>query len=265
MKIRSISFRRVATLLSLLLPLVVMGSAPALAQESSTTWDKPQQVQRQVKPKRVYRPHRKYRVRPKVELAPLLTVQYRVIIKRPDGTEGESSVASVFHPGDQLRLGVTANQDGFLYIVYQKEGQDGVIQFPDSRVNNGENQVSRNQEFVLPPINCPAPNPSECWYKVNSDPEKEYFIIVFSRDQILDLPNSAGGSDEAVKQALSSGVLKKEVIDSYLKSARLQDYKMYSRPPRANSPASRYAIWVTNTNRTDNEEIILRVPLNKGV
>jgi hypothetical protein len=265
MKFPSISFRRVATLLSLLLLLVVTGSAPALAQESSTTWDKPQQVQRQVKPKRVYRPHKKYRVRPKVELAPLLTVQYRVLIKRPDGTEGESSVASVFHPGDQLRLGVTANQDGFLYIVYQKEGQDGVIQFPDSRVNHGENQVGRNQEFVLPPINCPAPDPSECWYKVNSDPQKEYFIIVFSRDQILDLPNSAGGSSDEVRQALSSGVLKKEVIDTYLKSARVQDYKIYSRPPSANSPASRYAIWVTNTNRSDNEEIILRVPLNKGM
>lgn len=265
MKSRNTKVHRIGILLGLLLPFAIGTLEPVVAQESSTTWDKPQQVQRQAKAKRVYRPRRRYRVRPKVELAPLLTVQYRVLIKRPDGTEGESSVASVFHPGDQLRLGVTANQDGFLYIVHQKEGQDGVIQFPDSRVNNGENQVGRNQEFVLPPINCPLPNPSDCWYKVNSDPEKEYFIIVFSRDQILDLPNSAGGSNDAVRQALSAGVLKKEVIDSYLSSARLQDYKMYSRPARANSPASRYAIWVTNTNRADNEEIILRVPLNKGV
>jgi hypothetical protein len=264
MKIRNNNFHRTGMLLGSLLLLATPDLFPALAQESSTTWDKPQQVQRQAKAKRVYKTRKRIRVRPKVELAPLLTVQYRVLIKRPNGTEGESSVASVFHPGDQLKLGVTANQDGFLYIVYQKEGQDGVIQFPDSRVNNGENMVSRNQEFVLPPINCPAADPSECWYKVNSDPEKEYFIIVFSRDQILDLPNSAGGNEQ-VRQALASGVLKKEVIDGYLKSARVQDYKIYSRPPKANSPASRYAIWVTNTNRSDNEEIILRVPVNKGV
>ncbi len=263
MKSRKAKVHRIGIFLSLLVPLAIAGMVSGNAQESSTTWDKPQQVQRQAKPKRV--PHKKYRVRPKVERAPLLTVQYRVLIKRPDGREGESSIASVFHPGDQLRLGVTANQDGFLYIIYQKEGQDGVIQFPDTRVNNGENYVGRNQEFVLPPINCPVPNPSDCWYKVNRDPEKEYFIIVFSRDQILDLPNSAGGSNPEVREALSSGVLKKEVIDSYLKSARVQDYKIYSRPTRANSPASRYAIWVTNTNRSDNEEIILRVPLNKGV
>jgi hypothetical protein len=45
----------------------------------------------------------------------------------------------------------------------------------------------------------------------------------------------------------------------------LQDYKVYSRPAGATSPTSRYAVWVTNINRADNEEIILRVPLNKGL
>jgi hypothetical protein len=170
----------------------------------------------------------------------------------------------VFHAGDQLRLGVTANQDGFLYVIYQKENEDGLVMFPDSRVNNGENYVGRNQEFILPPVNCPAQDPNQCWYQVTNDPTKEFFIVVFSRDQIVDLPNSAGGS-EVVKSALASGVLKKEIIDAYIKSARMQDYKLYSRPSNATNAGSRYAIWVTNINRTDNEEVIVRVPLNKGM
>ncbi|HXD33102.1 MAG TPA: DUF4384 domain-containing protein [Pyrinomonadaceae bacterium] len=265
MKSRSRRFRSTAVFLSLPLWLVMPGFTAASAQESSTTWDKPQQVQRQAKPKRVYRPRRRSGPRPKFQAVPFLTVQYRVVIKRPNGAEGESSLASVFHPGDQLRLGVTANQDGYLYVVYQKEGEDGVIMFPDSRVNNGENFVSRNQEFVLPPNNCPKPNPDECWYDVTDDPAKEYFIVVFSRDQITDLPNTAGrDSRETAMEALATHTLKKEVIESYLRSARVQDYKISSRPARAASPASRYAVWVTNTNRLDNEEIILRVPLNKG-
>lgn len=242
---------------------LTISASSAPGQVSSTTWDKPQQVARKEKPKRIYRPTRRARVRPKVETAPLLTVQYRVFIKRPDGTQGEASPASVFHPGDQLRLGVTANQDGFLYVIYQKENQDGLVMFPDSRVNNGENYVGRNREFILPPVNCPAADPDECWYKVTADPAKEFFIVVFSRDQIVDLPNTAGGT-EAVRTALASGVLKKEVIDGYVRSARMQDYKITSRPARAASPFSRYAIWVTNTNRADNEEVIVRVPLNKG-
>jgi hypothetical protein len=255
---------RTACLFSLLLVIVAVDAVSALGQVDSTTWDKPQQVERKAKPKRVYHPTPKVKARPPVQLAPLLTVQYRVLIKRPDGSEGESSVASVFHPGDQLRLGVTANQDGFLYVIYQKENQDGLIMFPDSRVNNGENYVSRNREFILPPVNCPVPDPSECWYKVTNDPTKEFFIMVFSRDQIVDLPNQPQATG-AVKAALSSGILKKEVIDSYIQSARLQDYKIYSRPAKASNPGSRYAIWVTNLNRSDNEDIIIRVPLNKGM
>jgi Domain of unknown function (DUF4384) len=246
------------------LSLCALTSVPTLGQESATTWSKPQQVQRQVKAKRVYRPRRKYVTRPKVEIAPLLTVQYRVMIKRPDGSEGESSLASVFHTGDLLRLGVTANQDGFLYVVYQKEGQDGQIMFPDSRVNHGENYVTNNQEFILPPLQCPLPNPDDCWYKVTDDPTQEFFIIVFSRDQITDLPNSAGRPNEGIKKALSSGVVKKEIIEDYIRNAHIQDYKIYGRPSRSKLPGSRYAVWITNMNRQDNEEIILRVPLNKG-
>ena len=170
-------------------------------------------------------------------------------------------MASRFHTGDQLRLAVTANQEGYLYVIYQKENQDGLVMFPDSRVNDGGNYVSKNREFILPPVDCPLPDPNGCWYTVSDDPAKEFFIIVFSRDQILDLPNTPGGA-EAVKSALANGVLKKEVIDSYITSARLQDYKIYS--PRAAGSSSRYAVWVTNVNRSDNEEIIVRVPLNKG-
>ena len=258
-KMSSMKFLTVSILcVSLLFAFVAMG------QESSTTWDKPQQVVRKEKPRRVYHPTKKYKARPKVELAPLLTVQYRVLMKKADGTAGESSAATLFHPGDQLRLGVTANQDGYLYVIYQKENEDGMVMFPDSRVNNGENYVGKNREFILPPVNCPLPNPNDCWYKVTNDPTREFFIVVFSRDQIVDLPNKAGGN-EVVKSALATGVLKKEVIDSYVKSARMQDYKLYSRPARATSPTGRYALWVTNTNRSDNEEVIVRVPLNKAM
>jgi len=253
-----------AVLLSLLVLPFITDARSVFGQVSATTWDKPQEVKRQAKPKRVYRPRKRYRVRPATELSPLLTVQYRVLIRRPDGSPAESSLASVFHAGDRLRLGVTANQDGFLYVIHQKEGQDGQILFPDSRVNNGENYVGKNQEFILPPANCSAGSADDCWYPVTPDREKEFFIFVFSRDQITDLSNNPA-ADEAAKQALAQGILKREVIESYIKSARLQDYKVYSRPAGATSPTSRYAVWVTNLNRANNEEIVLRVPVNKGL
>src|ERR1700754_2751852 len=80
MKLKSYRLR-LAAILSLLPLLLVTELGTVRSQVSSTTWYKPQQVKRQGKPKRVPRKRR-----PPVQLAPLLTVQYRVLIRRPDGS-----------------------------------------------------------------------------------------------------------------------------------------------------------------------------------
>ncbi|HEY0004954.1 MAG TPA: DUF4384 domain-containing protein [Pyrinomonadaceae bacterium] len=260
MRIKHHSFYLAATLAGALLAPGIIGPVSALAQESSTTWDKPQQVERKAKPRRQYRPRPKVAVRPKVERAPLLTVQYRLLKLRENGTATEINPATTVHAGDMLRLGVTANQDGFLYIVHQKEGQDGVILFPSSRVNDGQNFVARNREFVLPSSFCDNGNLNNCWYKVTNDPGKDFFIVIFSRDLILDLPNQAATTLSA------GGIVKKEIIDEYMSNVKASDYILTSRPRnfKSNTPGGPYSVWVTNRNPKDNEEIILRVPLSKA-
>lgn len=255
---RRLSLSAIALLSVLLFSLVIASRPAVLGQESATTWDKPQQVQRQEKPRHVYRPRpRAPRARPKVESAPLLTVQYRVLKLKDDGSQVETNALSAFHPGDLLRLGVTANQGGFLYVIHQLEGQDGEILFPDSRVNDGQNYVEKNKEFALPPNNCGATDPKKCWYPVTATPTQEYFIIIFSRDQIIDLPNQA---------AAAGGKVKKETIDQYIANVKQSDYIIGNRPPNARitAPGGVYSYWVTNRNVRDNEDIILRVPLIKG-
>lgn len=232
----------------------------ASARAQGITWDRPQSVTRKAKPKRKYRAHGRVKVRPKVETAPLLTVQYLLMKLRPDGTQLAINPGSQLNNGDMLRLAVTPNQEGFLYIIHQYEGEDGQILFPNSRVNDGQNFVAKNQEFLLPPPNCGAGDPRACWYPVTPSPKKEFFIVIFSRDLILDLPN------QAAQEALSAGgAVKKEIIDEYLKSVNPADYLVKGRPSTATAGTpSPYAVWVINKNTKDNEEIVLRVPLNKA-
>lgn len=259
MKYRKIKGRLIAILFSLLLAQGVAVNHQVAAQESSTTWDRPQAVERKAKPKHVYRPRVKtVRARPKVERAPLLTVQYRVLKLKEDGSQVETNALSAFHAGDLLRLGVTANQSGFLYVIHQNEGEDGAILFPDSRINDGQNYVERNKEFPLPPNNCGSPDPKACWYRVSNAAQQEYFIIIFSRDQIMDLPNQA---------AVSGGMVKKALIDQYIANVNQSDYIISNRPRniKISTPGGVYSYWVTNKNLKDNEDIILRVPLIKGM
>jgi len=249
-------------LLTILAAVMISGwSNRAFAQESKTTWDRQQEIQAPSKPKprRTRRPTRKIvkRGNVSVERAPLLTVQYRLLKYKENGPPAELPAQAVVHPGDLLRLSVTPNQDGFLYIVQQFEDEDGHIIFPDSRVNDGQNFVTKDKEFVLPPPGCGVADPTACWYKVTASAKPEFFIVVFSRDQISDLPNQA---------ALSGGVIKKEVIAEYTAEHPEKNYKISFRDPKAkmNFQGGVNALWITNINTKDNEEIVAKFPLVKG-
>jgi hypothetical protein len=225
------------------------------SQESSLVWDKPDTVKRVAKTNRVVT-HR----RPKVEQAPLLTLQWRVLKRMDDGSSLEVNPITVFHTGDRIRMAIMANQNGYLYIIHRSEGQDGTIIFPDSRINNGLNYVKKNQEYLLPAY-CPTPefsDPRDCWWKMTPPGGREVFSVIFSRDMIEGLPN----------QVAEAGGLVKERMIKELELSSGQILKRESRPnlsPEQGGGAGRYVTWVTNTNKKDNEELIETVVLTHAL
>jgi hypothetical protein len=234
---------------------VLLYTGHITAQESSLVWDKPVTVKRVEKSSRV--PIRK---RHKVETAPLLTLQWRVLKRMESGSQLEVNPTTIFHTGDRMRLALTANQDGYLYIIHRSEGQDGTIIFPDSRINNGQNFVKKNEEYALPAY-CPTPefeDPRDCWWKMTPPGGREVFTVIFSRDMIMSLPNQV---------TETGGVIKQQVIKD-LEIASGQILKRTSRPnlsPQQGGGAGRYVTWVTNTNTKDNEELIETVVLTHGI
>jgi hypothetical protein len=235
----------------LLLAAVFSGALAASAQDNPLFWKKPVEIKRVEKKRRVYRPRPKRPARrPAVEQEPLLAIQWRVLKLNDDGSQSETNPGAVFYPGDRLRLAVKANQDGYLYIIHQKApDQDGQIVFPDSRLNNGQNFVTRDQEFIVP-SKCPAGiNPRDCALIVTPPSGQEFFTVIFSRDLMLDLPNKA---------IEAGGAIKPEVLRQ-LKAESGQELKR-----QQGVGANRYAIYVVNTNAENNEELIETLVLNKG-
>lgn len=194
---------------------------------------------------RVPRKRRKVgRGRRTVMRVPLLAIQLRLYKVKDDGTQVETSPQSQFYPGDRLRLGVKANQRGYLTIIQQRDpDQDGQILFPTSRLNDGGNYVEANREFVVP-SNCPAEmRAADCAYVVPAGAGRALFTFVFSRDAIVDLPERA---------ITSAGMIQAQVIKELEQESGQQlDFT-------SGTQASRYALLVVNNNRKDNEEIVTR-------
>lgn len=223
---------------------------PAAAQIDKTTWSKPQvPVSRPAAPRR--------KVPRREPQAPLLTMQWRVQKRLKGGMPQDTSPRAVFYPGDQVRLGITPNQDGYLYIILNTQGRDGRLIFPDSRINNGENKVVKNREYVVP-LYCPGlaeqegrpQDAKDCWWTMDENPGLEEFTMIFSRDAATGLPADILGAGGTIRNA---DILKLRA------DADDKDIKETSFPQGIGS--GRYVIWVQNTNSKENEKLIFTIPL----
>lgn len=186
-----------------------------------------------------------------------LAVQWCVKKRAEDGTQTPTNPAAIFHDGDRLRIYVTTNYDGFLYVVHEKEGRDGTIILPDSRVRNGQNLVKGQQEFALPAPKCDREDPMACWYEIEKSPEREFFTLIFSRSIVLKLPEQV---------SISGSVIKQPALNKLLVGAD-QRVRVGSRPASAAQTAdtcASYSLWITNADPRDNGQIVFRIPINKS-
>lgn len=250
MRGKSFSFRLITLIIGTLLVHITPYELSVRAQDNSSLFvGRPvpvATVRRVVKKKR-----RPGRARKQVERVPLLALQLRAYKLRENGSQVETNPTSPFFADDRLRLGVTANQNGYLTIIHQGGPErDGEILFPNSLINDGQNFVAKEKEFIVP-SNCPESVKSiDCAYKVPQSAGREIFTFIFSRDLILDLPEDA---------TTASGLIKAEVIKELEGSSGQRLAKT------SGTEMSRYAILVINTNRRDNEEIVTRFGIiNKG-
>lgn len=191
---------------------------------------------------------------------PLMALQLRLMLVSRDGGEAEVNPRAAFAPTDRLRLSVKANQRGFLYIIRQKSPEsDGEIIFPTPLVNNGNNLVSANYEYVLP-ANCPRkiiPNKRDCaltLFPFNDAPQ-EFFTLIFSRDKLVGLPDDVRNALLNSANMMSAGKMKSSSLIDLIEDSNQDLVSQTGDTP--------YAVRIVNVNDKDNEEIIETFVLNK--
>lgn len=235
-----------AALTALFVPGTLLPSVEAQKQ-GEPLWYSVVTVERVKKPNR--QPARPVK---KTQQAALLTLQWH-LLERGDGkNRKEADPNQEFHNGDQLKLAITVNQTGYLYIVNQPEGKDGVLLFPDLRVNSGRNYVLKDREYIVPSF-CPAyKDPEDCWFEMSPPAGTERMIVIFSRDKITTLPNDISQPNPTVKRA---------IVDQLISSSEQKVKQVTGELAIPRQKAVRYATRVQNVNRKDNEELIATIEL----
>jgi hypothetical protein len=213
----------------------------------------------------------------KVIRAPLLSLQWWLMIRNRDCRPQEVDPNANFVSDDQLRIGGKVNQSGYLYVLLNVQNrQDAVLIYPDPRINRGGNQVVKNLEVIVPyrcqttpeaDRNCPRDvDPAvDCWWNMTKPYGEKYVTLIFSREKIGALENllqqaelNPQGSRDLPKLSLDmlNRIKEQTVRQAYLKRERVR-----TKPNEKGFIAANYVTRVTNLNRRDNEEIIETITL----
>jgi len=214
--------------------------------------------------------------RTKTIQAPLLSLQWWLMIRGRDCHPQEFDSNAAFAVDDMVRIGISVNQNGFLYVVLEnKPGADATLIYPDPRINRGSNLVRKNTPVILP-SNCPSPESrdsdcprgvtmaEDCWWTIT----KRYngnITLIFSRDKMGDLESliekaAAKRTGTPDLPRLSWDLLENKKRET----VRPQDLKISHTSPQPGALGtivSNFMTKVTNTNRRDNEEIVETITL----
>ncbi|MBX9690531.1 MAG: alpha/beta fold hydrolase [Candidatus Obscuribacterales bacterium] len=88
-----------------------------------------------------------------------------------DGKHYRCNNKTVFHSGDEIRIHVSSNMDGYAYIL-MKQGSSGAhaVLFPDPRTGRN-NAMTALKDYAFP---------SASWLKFDNKPGKERVALIFS-------------------------------------------------------------------------------------
>src|SRR5262249_11531473 len=245
--------RRFGWIARTLAPAVACLLCPSLVpapNEGAAAWYSVATIDRVQKPNRVAT-----RPLPKRQRAPLMTVQWHLLKRLNGGKSIEADPSVSLETDDQIKLVITANQNGYLYLINQPEGKDGVVLFPDLRISGGKNYVLKNQEYVVPSYCSDFADPKDCWFQMRPPGGKETLVLIFSRQQITTLPNQV---------AKAFGVVKRSAIEELVANTGQKVEKKTGELSIPGGHSAKYATRVRNTNPADNEELITTIEINHG-
>ena len=241
----------VTILAVLMLPLFVYAvcGRPARAQNDTPSWNKNvSKPPAKSTPKPRPAPRRKPTPRPTPSAGAPLSVQYRVLKVNENNSQVEVNPVTIFNRGDHLRFAVKADENVYLFVIHQKSaGQSGTIYLPDTGINNGQNSLVKDQEFVISAACRPGAPAYNCSYVVDGGSGQEVFTLIFSRSPTIKLLDSGVGAD---------GGINPQALDAYVNGLN-QNLDQSTRGDTV------FARRFRNLNTPADGQVVVRLLLNK--
>jgi hypothetical protein len=111
---------------------------------------------------------------------------YTLYLRDVNGRAVRVEPTREFHNGDQIRISLEPNIDGYLYVFHTEgEGAPEMI-FPDSRLEGGDNWIAAHV-----PIDVPSTVETDerlRWFQFYGNPATEHLFVVVTREPLAEVP-----------------------------------------------------------------------------
>ena len=146
----------------------------------------------------------------KVSVNAPLGLRYAVLKKLSDGTYQEISPDSIFHAGDQIRLSLMSNQEGYLYVIEQGSSGNWVPLYPGKDASPDGNKLSPGKDYVVPGAGA---------WRFTGEPGQEKLFVLLSRapetnldETIASLRNHQGAINDQLVSQLRGEVQSRDLV-----------------------------------------------------
>ncbi|MEO8128162.1 MAG: DUF4384 domain-containing protein [Bryobacteraceae bacterium] len=200
---------------------------------------------------------------------PPLGLRYSLLRRSDSGRYDEVSTDTTFHSGDKIKVVVRGNDPGYLYVISRGTSGTWMVQFPSSEIDNGNNRISKDQEYTVP---------SGGRFNFTDQPGEEKLFIVFSRKPAQDLEKliySLGNTkapapvsndtQEASPKVLMMASSRKPIEDPFVNRLRSQlvARDLVFEKVDDDTPGDRKekAVYVATPDRTANARVVIDLTL----
>jgi hypothetical protein len=102
-----------------------------------------------------------------------MQVSFKLLLYQKEGKDDVVSVqqSQIFNSGDSIRVGATATENGYIYLLHKGSTGRFRILYPDRKIARGSNAVPKGSEVVVPP---------GAWFTFDKNPGVETIYALYS-------------------------------------------------------------------------------------
>ncbi len=192
-----------------------------------------------------------------------LGLRYSILKYDSSGAAEEEDVDAVFRTGDRIRLRVSVNEPGYLYVAHKGSSGSWRMLFPSEDLDGGSNAVVPGREYDLPGrtrlVFDETPGEEKIFVVVSRAPEPEMDRIIYELDQ-----KSSPTRKDAPKTLLAEAKIPDAMVANARMAARdLVFEKVDSSKPAPSSAGGRRenAVYVVNASASKDARLVADITL----